>query len=289
MFRLAVGGGLLLVASPAVAHGAEHGRLPWTLDPWLTVPLGLLLLVYVLGAARIRARAERSRPHQARFLAGWVVLALALVSPLHAAGEQSFTLHMIEHEFIMLVATALLAASAAGGALAWGLPRTLRMQLGGSWRLPMSRLWRQLTDPVTATIVQGAIMWLWHMPALFDRALDHRGWHIAQHLSFVAASFFFWTAMFSRGERGRFGMAGACLFVTSLIGGSLGALMTFSSSPWYGPYARMGVTGLGLDPVADQQLAGLIMWIPGGLVHAGAALYFFYRWMSTGGARHATA
>ncbi len=289
MFRVAAGLALLLAAGPAAAHGGAGEPLGWTLDPWLTVPLGLLLLVYLVGSARLGSRAERSPPRRALFLGGWTVLALALVSPLHAAGERSFALHMIEHELIMLVATALLAASASGGALAWGLPRRLRSGLAGPWRAPLVRTWRAATEPVTATIVQGAVMWLWHMPALFDRALDHGGWHIAQHASFVAASFLFWTAMLRSGERGRYGVAGACLFVTSMIGGALGALMTFASSRWYAPYARMGVTGLGLDPVADQQLAGLIMWIPGGVVHAGAALLFLYRWMSVGGRRHAAA
>lgn len=279
MLRLGAALPLLLAAAPAAAHGGGHEALDWTLDPWLTVPLGVLLLVYLAGAARLRARAERSRPRQLRFLAGWAVLAFALISPLHEAGERSFTLHMVEHELIMLVATALLAASGAGGALAWGLPRPLRQGLAGGWRAPLSALWRAATQPLTATIVQGAMMWLWHMPALFDRALDSLGWHIVQHACFVASSFLFWSAMLARGEHGRFGTAAACLFLTSMIGGALGALMTFASSPWYAPYARMGLTGLGLDPVADQQLAGLVMWIPGGLVHAGAALYCFYRWL----------
>jgi cytochrome c oxidase assembly factor CtaG len=75
------------------------------------------------------------------------------------------------------------------------------------------------------------------------------------------------------------GLAALCLFVTSLIGGLLGALMSLSSSPWYAGYAAMGMTPAGLSPVEDQQLAGLIMWIPGGLFHAGAALYFVYQWL----------
>ena len=79
------------------------------------------------------------------------MLTLSLVSPLHEAGEQSFTMHMIEHELIMLVATLLLAASNAGGVLAWGLPRPLRLALGGSWKSPLPALWKRLTEPVTAT------------------------------------------------------------------------------------------------------------------------------------------
>ena len=80
------------------------------------------------------------------------MLTLSLVSPLHEAGERSFTMHMIEHELIMLVATLLLAASSAGGVLAWGLPRPLRAALGGSWKSPLQSLWRRLTEPVTATL-----------------------------------------------------------------------------------------------------------------------------------------
>ena len=273
MLRLATAAALgLLAASPAMAHGGEHAALAWTLDPWLTLPLALALLSYLVGAWRLGSRSSRSKPDHTRFLAGWAVLTLALVSPLHAAGERSFALHMVEHELIMLVATALLAASHCAGVLAWGLPRALRTSL----------------EPVTATIVQAAVLWAWHMPALFDRALDDRGWHIAQHASFTVASLLFWVAMLGRGARSRAGTAGICLFATSMIGGALGALMTFASSPWYAPYARMGMTGLGLDPVADQQLAGLIMWVPGGVVHAGAALYFFYCWMDHAGRRHAT-
>jgi len=82
-------------------------------------------------------------------------------------------------------------------------------------------------------------------------------------------------------------VSAACLFVTSLIGGALGALMSFSSSPWYADYAAMGVSGIGLDPVADQQLAGLVMWIPGGLVHGIATLALFYRWLKSAEESHA--
>jgi cytochrome c oxidase assembly factor CtaG len=63
--------------------------------------------------------------------------------------------------------------------------------------------------------------------------------------------------------------------------------MSFSASPWYAQYAAMGMTGIGLDPVADQQLAGLVMWIPGGLVHGVAALIMFYRWFKSAEESHA--
>ena len=261
--------------------------MEWTLDPVLTIPLGLALLIYVIGWVRLARRAAVAPPPYL-FLGGWMVLTLALVSPLHEAGEKSFTLHMIEHELIMLAASLLLAASSAGGVLAWGLPLPLRLALGGGWKSPLQRAWKRLSEPVTATIVQAIVMWAWHAPILFDRALESFGWHVAQHASFLFSSLLFWWSMLHpRGGRSGYGVSAACLFVTSLIGGALGALMSFSASPWYAQYAAMGMSGIGLDPVTDQQLAGLVMWIPGGMVHGLAALVCFYRWMKSGEGSHA--
>lgn len=282
---------LLLVSAPALAHGGhEHAQTPeWTFDPLLVAPLLIALCLYLTGARRLWLRSQLSHPAQRRtsrlFLLGLAVLALALLSPLHEGGERSFALHMIEHELIMLVATALLAASGAGGALAWGLPR--------SWRsLPVgapARLWRAVTEPVTATVLQAAALVAWHLPVLFDLALRQPAVHILQHASLFATSLIFWWAMLhARGDRSRYGVSALCLFVTSLVGGALGALMAVSSSPWYAPYAAMPLTGIGLEPAADQQLAGLIMWIPGGLVHAGAALVFLHRWLKAAETSHAT-
>jgi putative membrane protein len=278
---------LVAVPAAAFAHGGhEHAPPAWTFDPLVTVPLGLLLAIFLVGRARLASRSKIDRPRAWLFLGGWAVLTLSLVSPLHEAGERSFAMHMIEHELIMLVATLLLAASRSGGILAWGLPSLLRRTLGGSWKVPLAALWRRLTEPVTATIVQAVVLWLWHAPLLFDRALESNGWHAAQHLSFIAASLFFWMAMLNP-RRGGYVLSAGCLFVTTLVEGALGALMALSPSPWYSDYAAMGLTGIGLDPTTDQQLAGLIMWVPGGVLHGAAALLLLYRWLTTSEAGHA--
>jgi putative membrane protein len=286
--RAAAASLLALAATPAFAHAGHDRAVGWTLDPVLLVPLGLALLIYLTGRHRLSTRASSSPAGAGLFLSGWAVLTLSLISPLHAAGERSFTLHMIEHELIMLVSTLLLAASNSGGVLAWGLPRPLRHALGGSWKLPLATLWKRLTEPITATAIQGVVMWAWHAPILFDRALESSGWHIAQHACFFLSSLIFWWAMLHpRGGRAGYGVSAACLFATSLVGGALGALMSFSASPWYSDYAAMGMTGIGLDPVTDQQLAGLIMWIPGGLFHGIAALVMFYKWLKASEGVHA--
>lgn len=207
-----------------------------------------------------------------RFWAGWLALAAALVSPLHEAGERSFALHMLEHEVLMLAAAPLLVWSEPLAIMLWAFPAQARRTLGGASRAALVRTaWRLLTDPVTATLLQAAALWLWHAPALFDLALASPGWHIAQHLSFLVSALFFWSAMLNPRRAGR-AAAVLCLFATSVVTGALGAMMAFSESPWYAGYARLGMAPFGLTPAEDQQAAGLIMWIPGGLFHAAIAL-----------------
>ena len=119
--------------------------------------------------------------------------------------------------------------------------------------------------------MQALALWIWHLPGLFERALQNEGWHIAQHLSFLLSALFFWSAILHR--RKSRGLAAGCLFATSIIGGALGAFMALSESPWYASYAALGLAPLGLTPAEDQQLAGLLMWIPGGMIHAAVALW----------------
>ncbi|MGA0607172.1 cytochrome c oxidase assembly protein [Phenylobacterium sp. VNQ135] len=268
------------VAGPAAAHvtGTAHAEPGWTFDPLLTVPLVLSAALFGIGAGRIARRSTTGRAaHDRRawlFVVGWLSLAASVVSPLHEAGERSFTAHMVEHEILMLVAAPLLVLSRPLAVMLWALPAAGRQALGAAGRWPpLRQVWRVLNEPVTATLLQAAALWIWHVPALFDLALRDDGWHIAQHLSFFVSALFFWSAMLEAKRRGYpIGLPAVCLFVTSLVAGALGALMALSESPWYARYAELGLAPFGLTPVEDQQLAGLLMWVPGGLVHAGAAL-----------------
>ena len=278
---------LFVLPGAAWAHpGHAHEGAPgWTLDASVTLPLALALILYGVGLARLWRRSRnghaRLRREARLFGAGWLVLAAALVSPLHEAGERSFTMHMIEHELIMLVAALLLAISGAGPVLLWGLPGAARRRIGRLLRArAIEASWNGVSSPWIATALQAIALWLWHAPALFDRALASEGWHVAQHLSFLVTALIFWWSIDETQARGRVGVAVVCLLVTACVGAALGALMALSSSPWYAGYAAMGMTPYGLTPEQDQQMAGLIMWIPGGIVHMGAALVILYRWLS---------
>jgi putative membrane protein len=285
--KLAIPLVLALVAAPAWAHetGTNHLEPPsWTFDPAIVVPLVVSLALFAVGWRRLHERSDRGAPRLVRrarlFSSGWLVLALALVSPLHEAGERSFAAHMFEHELIMLVAAPLLVLSEPMAVMLWAFTGAGRRRLGSLANAPVvTSPWNWLTAPVTATLIQAAALWLWHAPALFDLALASEGWHAAQHLSFLVSALLFWTAMLSR--RTAPGVSALCLVVTSIVSGALGALMAFATSPWYAGYARLGLAPLGLSPAEDQQVAGLLMWVPGGLVHAGAALLVMRRLLRT--------
>jgi cytochrome c oxidase assembly factor CtaG len=238
----------------------------------------LTAILFAIGWLRLRNRSAAGKAglDQRAFLytSGWFVLAAALVSPLHQLGERSFAAHMFEHELLMLAAAPLFVLARPMPIVLWtfssGARRTLG-QLAASG--PLLRFWRYTTSPVVATLLQAAVLWLWHAPALFDRALASEGWHAAQHVSFLVVGLFFWSAMLARTTTP--GVAVLCLFATSLVSGALGALMAFAASPWYARYAELGLAPFDLTPTEDQQLAGLLMWIPGGMIHALVALILF--------------
>lgn len=272
----------LLGLWPAVAqaHVAATSAEPldWRPEPWAALGLALTLLIYVAGVVRLTRRGHAGRHREARlFLGGWLVLAGAVASPLHQLGGRAFSAHMLEHELMMLAAAPLLVLSRPLGPMLWAFPGGVRQALAAVGRI-IGPLYRPAASAVGATLLQAAALWIWHAPGLFDLALRGEGWHAAQHLSFLVTALLFWQAMFEGARRpSGVGLAVLCLFATSLVAGALGALMAFSEGPWYARYAELGLAPTGLTPTQDQQLAGLLMWIPGGLVHAGAGLWLIHR------------
>jgi PQQ-dependent catabolism-associated beta-propeller protein len=279
----------LLFVSTARAHSTSTATQA---GEWFLI--ALLLCVgawYCVGLRRVFLGARVGRSALSKqallFASGWALMAGSLLSPLHEMGGRSFAAHMIEHELLMLVATPLMAWSRPIGVLLWAFPSRTRLQLAGiSRRSWFASTWDSLSAPLSASLLQGVVMWVWHAPALFNAALLSESWHAVQHLSFVFSALLFWWSMSVAAARGRSGVAAFWLFFTSIHSGLLGALMTFAQSPWYPRYIELGLSGIGgLTPLEDQQLAGVIMWIPGGMVHAIVALYYLGRWLKT--SRHA--
>jgi putative membrane protein len=278
---------LASAARPALAHDgrplAPHDLWSaWEWHPAVTVPLVLTAIFYLVGVRRVWARSSRGRGVRHRdalsFAAGWVALTVAVVSPLHALGAVLFSAHMTQHELMMVVAAPLLVVGRPFVAYAWALPRPWRRRVGAWTRGGLvRRCWLVLTTPAVAWGIHAAALGIWHLPGPYEATLSGGTVHALQHLSFLATALIFWWAML-RPARGAEGQSVVYLFAVTLLTGALGALLAFAPDLWYPRYAATTGTW-GLSPLEDQQLGGIIMWVPGGATYLVAALALFAAWL----------
>jgi cytochrome c oxidase assembly factor CtaG len=220
----------------------------WSFDPTVLGGLALLCVVYWRAGGR--------RPW--RFAAAIVLSLLALESPLDfLADHYLFSAHMVQHLVLMLGVAPLLALSIPPRLGRWA-PRT----------------------PVLAFVLFVVDMWLWHAPPLYESTLHNEALHALEHLTFVTTAGWFWWVAFSPEALPMLGRA-AYVFVAGIPGTLLGALITFAPRVLYPSYpAALEQPGLGralqaqwnVTAAGDQQLGGLIMWVPGGLVYLVAIL-----------------
>ena len=214
------------------------------------------------------------------FAAGWVTLFIALISPLHPWGQMLFSAHMAQHELLMLVAAPLLVLGRPMIPFLRALPIGWASSLA---RFSNTRIWHTawaaITNPFSAWLIGAVVLWAWHSPALFQATLRNEWIHAAQHLSFLLSALLFWWAILhGRPTDSSYGVAVLYMFTTAVHSGLLGALLTFARSPWYPAYAER-TASWGLTALDDQQLGGLIMWVPACLVYIAAGLALFARWL----------
>ncbi|TIT96480.1 MAG: cytochrome c oxidase assembly protein, partial [Mesorhizobium sp.] len=166
---------VVLAPTAQFAHGWDQEADGWSLSAVTIIPLGIALLLYAAGVARLWRRAGMGRGvtwwRLACFATGWALLVVALMSPLHELGERLFTAHMVEHEVLMVVAAPSLVLSRPLGVMLWAFPPAVRRSLASARWWPLRSAWRGLPEPASATILHGLALWLWHMPILFDAAL----------------------------------------------------------------------------------------------------------------------
>jgi putative membrane protein len=271
------------LAGPAAAHSphtAPPDAVSWNLAPWLVSLLLISACLYALGLGKLWRRAGAGhgvlRWQAAAFAIGWLGLVAALVSPLDSLGTRLFSAHMVQHEVLMLVAAPLLVLGRPLAAWTWAFPPGVRRSLGHATRWPWLALaWSALTAPVSAWSLHALALWAWHVPVLFEAALHSESLHIFQHASFLGTALLFWWAVLG-GDSPRRGFAMAYLFTTMMHTGALGALLTFAPTPWYPSYTATSAA-FGLDAVEDQQLGGLVRWVPGGLAYLFAGLVMMAR------------
>ncbi|HVA24672.1 MAG TPA: cytochrome c oxidase assembly protein [Chloroflexota bacterium] len=249
----------------------------WAFDP--TVIIGVLGLVaaywlYTRGPRSNRGAEPRST--DARFAAAIVLAILALESPLDfLADRYLFSAHMVQHLVLLLGVAPLLARSIPAALFHQGrrLPRWLK---------------RLLTQPALVFVAFVADLWAWHAPPLYEATLRSESVHVLEHLSFVATATVFWWIAFDDGRMPVLARMGY-VFVAGIPNTLLGALITFAPSVLYPSYqlaleqpglgrllqAKYGVTALG-----DQELGGLLMWVPGGFVYLLAIVGIFISWFA---------
>ena len=262
----------------------------WTFEPLVVVPLMAALALYAAGLARLWRCAGTGRGisgwRAASFAAGWLTVAAALVSPIAWLSEILFSVHMTQHALLMAAAAPLMMFGQPLFVWLWAFDAAGRARLTDAvLRPPVAAAWHAATGPLAVFLLHAVALWIWHVPPLYEAALRHTGVHALEHLCFlVAASMFWWGMVHGRYGRRGYGLAVLYVFLTAVHSSALGALLTVSPSVWYSDYQQQA--GLWhIDALADQQLAGLLMWIPAGVIFIVLGLALFAAWLGESGRR----
>lgn len=246
------------------------------------IVLGSIGALYAIGLARTKSpsRSGMGNGEAACFGGGLVVVLAALSPPVDRIADAVFWWHMVQHLLLIVVAAPLLILGQPWLAFERVGPSWFRWAqravLTGTMRTPaMARR----TAALALAASTGALLF-WHAPAPFQAALRSAGLHGLEHATLLATATVFWWSVLAPIPRARLGAGIPILALTAagLLMSGLGALMTFTPEPWYPAYAAQELAR-GLAPLSDQQAAGLIMWIPGGLVYLGMTAWLFVRWI----------
>lgn len=274
-----------ICVSPVAAHGlSDELSQPGALSPWDLLALGGLAVagaLYACGTARLARRgAVHPSREQVAFWSGWVVLLASMLPPLDALALEMFSAHMAQHELMMLAGAPLLIAGRPMSTCLWGLPGPLRALAVRTCQGNLAAAsWRLFTAPVVAWVLHGLVIWVWHLPALYEWAIENESIHAVQHAMFISTSaLFWWGLIYGRYGRAGYGAAVFYVFTTAVHTGILGALVTFAGTPLYRTYVATSASR-GADPLADQQVAGLLMWVPAGIVLTLLGLALFLAWL----------
>jgi putative membrane protein len=246
----------------------------WDWQPSVLIGVALLVGAYLGAIGPWRTHFRTSRPVERAqviwFLLGAFVILFALVSPLDDLGDEYlFSAHMVQHLLLMLVAPPMILMGTPG----WMLRPLLRYPA-------VARTARTLTTPVMAFALFNADMLAWHFPVFYEATLRSETIHIVEHLLFIATGVLNWWPILSPlPELPRLPYPGQILYLAleTVPTAALSALLVFSSTVLYPTYAAAPRL-FGLSALSDQQIGGLIMWVPGGLFYLGVLTAVFNAW-----------
>jgi len=257
----------------------------WQWKPWLLACIVAGAVPYALGMRQMGAqrRAILGRWRAASYLAGLASLFAVLMSPLDTLSDELFSAHMLQHMFLLLVIPPLLVYGRPVITWLWAFDVRNRRAIVRGWKRGGGTTFRFLMHPLCVWTLLSAALCFWHLPGPYDAALHHEWLHDLEHASFLAFSLQFWTLVIEPyGQRRALGYGATVIFVVSsgFVMGMIGAVLTFAPVPLYAAYLHT-TQAYGLTPVQDQQVAGIVMWIPSNLVHAAALCTVFFAWFRT--------
>jgi len=272
----------LAVGVCAATLGAHEGasEVPDSPSAWdFLVLSGLAVMgtLYARGRRRCGCDARsRTKLAPAAFWTGWFAMLVAVLPPLDRMAVERFSAHMLQHELLMLVGAPLMIAGRPLATALLALPTTVRRAAAARLRQPgIGGAWGLLISPVVAWALHGLVIWLWHVPMLYEGAVHHEALHFVQHATFVGTAVLFWSGLvYGRYGRAGYGASVFFVFTTLIHTGLLGAVFVLAPAPFYTVYAERTP-----DPVADQQIAGLVMWVPAGLVLTLTGIALFAAWL----------
>jgi putative membrane protein len=281
-----------LLLTPGLARAANGVVTPasvwsaWTWDVPFFLGLMLTAWLYNHGLSRLWRRVGFGRGvtywQAAAFVGALLALFVALISPLDALSHTLFSAHMTQHMLLILVAAPLLVVSGLPVAALAALPHGWAKRLGTFWRGAdrLQAVWNVISRPFATWALATGTLWLWHLPGLYQAALENDFIHAVEHLLFLLTAMLFWWTLFKPAQHRHitYGVHILYLFTATLQGAVLGALLTFTGRPWYPAYETTTAVW-GLTPLQDQQLAGLVMWLPGGMLYLAVIVGFFLAWM----------
>jgi putative membrane protein len=255
--RLTVAVLLGTLPSPAAAHGDGGGDV----NAWILWCGALAVASWHVSGARRQWQARTAAIRIALFCSGLVFIPAMLTGPMADGAERSFTGHMAQHLVLLVVAPPLLLLGRPLTALLRALPQRVRFLAA---RMTGSRFRSLATHPIAAALLQAAVVSAWHVPALFAAAASDPLLHELEHASLIAVALLFWHSQVEPRSGGIPAMVAG--LIATIWCSLLGAILTLASVPLYG------------TTMADQQLAGLLMWIPCGFAYLAGALAAFTHW-----------
>jgi putative membrane protein len=266
---------ILLVLFPGVVYAQPESAVTpvdfwtrWSLNPVVITGLFLAVWLYGRGLITIRdyARVERGVHlwQIACFIAGVVVLAVALLSPLNALGVTLFSAHIVQQVILMVVAPPLLMLSGAVYVFSRSIPIPWRWKLSRIGRIPLFKgIGYGLRQPFIVWTLHTVVLWLWHVPDLYDLSLRSAFFHMVELLSIFGLSLLYWSLLTAYR---RCYLRVLLLFASTIQTILLGAVITLSSTPWH-PVHLFYVEQWGLTALVDQQLAGILFTLAASSVY----------------------